>query len=118
MAENLQRSFMSNESDKNAALGFPPLKFVDEEPPTRPSPLHDKPLPAQIDRHMTTIEAQHPRIAAAIKTFWGHNDCDEYLQLLITSGGDGMGNARVGFKQEILAALISLSSLHTHIRRQ
>jgi hypothetical protein len=44
--------------------------------------------------------------------FWGHRDCDEYLHQLVCNGGDGFGNARVGFKREVLAALIELSGLH------
>ena len=36
----------------------------------------------------------------------------EYIQKLVMNGGDGFGNARVGFKPEVVAALLSLSTMH------
>jgi hypothetical protein len=93
-------------------VGFPPINFKEEDVKTRPIPLHEIPLEARIDREMAVINYHHARIGKAISTFWGHRDCDEYLQKLIMSGGDGFGKARVGFKSEVLAALINLSNLH------
>ncbi len=81
--------------------------------PTRPMPLHERPLQARIDNEMAIIAAHHSRIAMAIEKFWGHRDCVEYLQTLVLSGGDNDGRARVGFKSEVLSALINLMSLHT-----
>jgi len=52
------------------------------------------------------------RIARAIEMFWGTRDCVEYIQKLVMNGGDGFGNARVGFKPEVVAALLSLSTMH------
>ena len=52
------------------------------------------------------------RIAQAIEKFWGHRDCVEYLQKLIMSGGHQDGQTRVGFKTEVLSALINLAALH------
>ena len=44
--------------------------------------------------------------------FWGTRDCVEYIQKLVMSGGDGLGKARVGFKPEVVSALLSLATLH------
>lgn len=74
--------------------------------------LDELPRQARIDHEMAIVRAHHERIAKAIEIFWGHRDCIEYLQQLILSGGDGAGKTRVGFKHEVLAALINLTSLH------
>ena len=75
-------------------------------------PLHELPLPTRIDTEMAIVRAHNPRIAKSIEVFWGHRDCVEYLEQLILSGGDGFGNARVGFKREVLSALMNLATLH------
>ena len=92
--------------------GFPSLQWEEDDLPTRPMPLHERPLQARIDNEMTIIARHHERIALAIEKFWGHRDCVEYLQKLIMSGGHQDGQARVGFKSEVLSALINLASLH------
>ncbi len=92
--------------------GFPPLNYLEEDLSTRPMGLHEIPLQARIDRELAIISSHHDRIGKAISTFWGHHDCDEYLQKLILSGGDGAGKARIGFKPVVLAALFNLSDLH------
>ena len=84
----------------------------DEFVSTRPTPLSEFPRQIQIDHEMAVIRAHHARIADAIEVFWDHRDCLEYLQQLICNGGDGFGHARVGFKHEVLAALINLTTLH------
>lgn len=105
------------------SLEFPPLiethDFEDTQPTTwgefeetRPTPLFELPPEVQIEHHLNIIRSYHARIANAIETFWGHRDCDEYLHQLVTNGGDGFGNARIGFKREVIAALIQLSALH------
>lgn len=93
-------------------VGFPDLIQNEEEVPTRPMGLHELPRPIRIEHEMAIIRAHHERIAKAIDVFWGHRDCVEYLQQLILSGGDGAGKTRVGFKHEVLAALITLTGLH------
>jgi len=93
-------------------VGFPDLHHGAEFQATRPMTLHELPRQARIDHQMAVIRAHHERIAKAIEMFWGHRDCVEYLQQLILNGGDGVGRARVGFKHEVLAALISLTELH------
>lgn len=92
--------------------GFPSLSWEEEDLPTRPLPLHERPLQARIDAEMATIAEHHARIALAIEKFWGHRDCVEYLQRLILSGGDSDGRSRVGFKPEVVSALINLVALH------
>ncbi len=96
----------------NIDSGFPELTPMEDDPDTRPLPLHERPLQARIDHEMDIIRSQHERIAKAIETFWGHRDCVEYLQQLVLSGGDGAGRNRIGFKTEVLSALINLSTLH------
>jgi hypothetical protein len=61
---------------------------------------------------MAIISAHHERVAKAIEVFWGHRDCVAYLQQLMLNGGDGIGRARIGFKREVLSALINLTALH------
>lgn len=93
--------------------GFPSLHWEDEDLPTRPMPFHEKPLQARIDHEMAIITKHHVRIALAIEKFWGHRDCVEYLQTLVLSGGYSDTNRnRVGFKPEVLSALINLAALH------
>ena len=75
-------------------------------------PLHERPLQARIDAEMAVIAEHHIRIALAIEKFWGHRDCVEYLRTLIMSGGDSEGRARVGFKSEVVSALMNLVALH------
>jgi hypothetical protein len=92
--------------------GFPSLQWEEDDLPTRPMPMHERPLQARIDNEMAIIAQHHVRIALAIEKFWGHRDCVEYLQKLIMSGGHQDGQARVGFKSEVVSALINLASLH------
>ncbi|APW44339.1 hypothetical protein RS694_18640 [Rhodoferax saidenbachensis] len=91
--------------------GFPSLSWEEEDLPTRPMPLHERPLQARIDNEMAIIAEHHIRIALSIEKFWGHKDCTEYLQSLILSGYKE-GEKRVGFKSEVLSALINLAALH------
>jgi hypothetical protein len=93
-------------------VGFPDLNHGVEFQATRPLTLSELPRQAQIDLQMAVIRSHHERIAKAIELFWGHKDCVEYLQQLILNGGDGVGRMRVGFKHEVLSALINLTELH------
>ena len=99
-------------SGKNEATGFPSLQWQDDELETRPMPLHELPRQVGIDNAMALIARHHERIAKAITVFWGSPDCVEFMEKLVMSGGDGLGNARVGFKPEVVSALMSLISLH------
>ncbi|MBK7052463.1 MAG: hypothetical protein KBF98_03325 [Rhodoferax sp.] len=93
-------------------VGFPDLDDQDEVQPTRPMPLHERPRQFRIDHEMEIVRKHHERIANSIELFWGHRDCVEYLQKLVFSGADNSGKARVGFKPEVLTALMNLEALH------
>jgi hypothetical protein len=92
-------------------VGFPTLSWEEEDLKTRPMPLHERPLQAQVDVEMALIAQYHVRIALGIESFWGHSDCVEYLQSLILSGYKE-GEKRMGFKPEVLTALMTLVELH------
>ena len=96
----------------NPSTGFPPLITDEEELATRPMPLHELPRQVGIDHAMDIIAQHHDRIAKSILMFWGTRDCVEYIQKLVMNGGDGFGNTRVGFKPEVVSALLSLASMH------
>lgn len=100
-------------SQKNF-VGFPGISSETEaeDQVTRPMALHEFPRQARIDREMQVISKYHERISKAIGVFWGHKDCVEYLQKLILNGGDGFGQARIGFRGEVMTALINLINLH------
>ena len=97
---------------KPEPTGFPPLTWEAEDLATRPMPLHELPRQVGIDLSMAVVAKHHERIAKAIELFWGTRDCVEYIQKLVLSGGDGLGRSRVGFKPEVVSALLSLISLH------
>jgi hypothetical protein len=92
--------------------GFPSLQWEEDDLATRPMPLQERPLQARIDHEIAIIAEHHMRIALAIEKFWGHRDCVEYIQKLILSGGHQDGQRRVGFKADVVSALINLTSLH------
>ena len=97
---------------KQQEVGFPALSWEEEELSTRPMPLHELPRQVGIDNALAIIDQQHERIGKSIRIFWGSRDCVEYLQKLVMSGGDGMGKVRIGFKPEVVTALLSLITLH------
>lgn len=84
----------------------------DEEQVTIVTPLHELPVQARVDHEIAVIAEHHERIAKSIKIFWGHRDCVEYLEKLVLSGGDGVGKTRIGFRLEVIAALINLTTMH------
>lgn len=92
-------------------IGFPSLQWEDEELDTRPMGLHERPLQARIDFQMAVVAERHVRVALAIEKFWGHHDCVEYIQGLVLNGYNE-GQKRMGFKPEVVSALISLVELH------
>lgn len=96
----------------NKHLGFPPLNHEEEFEDTRLLALDELPRQHQIDREMAVIRTYHERISKAIDVFWGSKDCVEYLETLILNGGDGFGNARIGFRREVMTALLHLVKLH------
>jgi hypothetical protein len=97
---------------KPEQTGFPPIQWEEEDLSTRPLPLHELPVQVGIDMAMAVIDKHHARIGNAIRMFWGTRDCDEYMEKLVLNGGDGFGHARVGFKPEVVTALMSLITMH------
>jgi hypothetical protein len=100
---------MSTSSDVS---GFPVISYTEEHQQTRPTPLHEQPKRARIDHQLATIGTSHPHIVKIIRVLWGHKECLDYIKQLVFDGGDGVGRSRVGFKQEVLSALMDLSNLH------
>jgi hypothetical protein len=93
-------------------LGFPTLSDEEQFENTRPMGLDELPRQHQIDRELDVVRTYHDRISRAIDVFWGHKDCVAYLETLILNGGDGFGNARIGFRKEVMSALLNLVRLH------
>jgi hypothetical protein len=91
--------------------GFPTLSWEEEDLATRPMPLHERPVQARVDSEMAVIARYHIRIALAIEEVWGHRDCVEYMQSLVLSGYNE-GQKRLGFKPEVISALMNLIALH------
>ncbi len=79
---------------------------------TEPAPLDDLNPQAKIDREFRILRRHHARIADSIQLFWGHPECDEFIQKLIFNSGDEFVRARAGFKPEVLEAIMNLSALH------
>lgn len=100
-------------SDKPIApeIGFPTLSWEEEDETTRPLPLHERPLQARVDVEVALVGQHHPRIALAISSFWGHRDCVNFIQDLVLSGYKD-GEKRLGFKPEVIEALMTLVELH------
>ncbi len=91
-------------------VGFPSLDWDDVEE-TRPMGQHERPLQARIDTQVAVIGARHTRVALAIEKIWGHPECVTYMQDLVLSGYND-GEKRMGFKPEIVTALLTLVELH------
>ena len=97
----------------NEGIEFPKLTEEEEvDWTTRPTPLHELPAAERMGMALAVLEGQHKRIFTAITTIWGHKECSRYMQGLIMNGGEGAGRERVGFKPEVLSALMTLDLLH------
>ena len=97
---------------KPQETGFPPIHWEEEDLTTRPLPLHELPRQVGIDNALAVIDKHHERIGKSIRIFWGSKDCVGYIENLVMSGGDGLGKTRIGFKPEVVTALMSLITLH------
>lgn len=69
------------------------------------------------DEQKTAALAQiaqcHPKIAQAIDNSWGQAACVDYLQQLVFDGYDHADKrSRVGFKTEVISAMMTLMTLH------
>jgi hypothetical protein len=103
-SQRLPMLAMDAESGSSAASDF--------NEPTQPMPLQEKPAAQRLDDSLRIIERHHKRIANTIRDLWGYKECSTYVNKLIMSGGDGMGQARIGFNQEAVAAMLVLTDLH------
>lgn len=80
--------------------------------PTRPMSLEDYSRNVRFDKHLATVRTYHERVAKGIVIFWGYPDCGEYLRTLLVNGCEDTGYARMGFRAEVLSALMHLLELH------
>jgi hypothetical protein len=85
---------------------------LDFELPTAPMALQISALEQRRDEALALVERHHHRVANTIRTMWGYKECGVYINKLIMAGGDGMGQARVGFNQDAVQAMLQLSDLH------
>jgi hypothetical protein len=95
----------------DTSTGFSEFHPLDEYLSTRPQLLNDIPRQARIDLQMDIISRHHERIATSIRMFWGTRDCTEFIRTLIANGSDRDGKAKVGFKSEVVSALLALIDL-------
>ncbi|HCX83096.1 MAG: hypothetical protein A3E00_00940 [Curvibacter sp. RIFCSPHIGHO2_12_FULL_63_18] len=86
--------------------------YPDLEIPTQPLSLEDASPAQRMKAALDVVELHHHRIANTIRTLWGYKECSVYINKLIMNGGDGMGNARIGFNQEAADAMMVLADLH------
>jgi hypothetical protein len=109
-----QESRFGEQADPAAAPSAikapPPQSTADM--PTQPDELQGK-SPEDVKREaLAVVEMHHHRIANTIRTMWGYKECSVYIYKLIMNGGDGMGQARVGFNQDAAEAMLVLAELH------
>lgn len=86
--------------------------FPELEVPTVPLGLEEATPAERKVAALETVELHHHRIANTIRTLWGYKECSVYINKLIMNGGDGMGNARIGFNQDAADAMMVLADLH------
>lgn len=105
---------MPDEEELNDFPEITPYIEPEEETPepVRTTPLHELSKQQRIDRQIALIEQYHAHIAKGLKLMWGYKECVEYMEKLVLSGGDGVGKSRIGFRVEVLSALMDLTSLH------
>jgi hypothetical protein len=91
------------------------LHQPDFDDATKPMELEDKSPSQRMADALLIVELYHQRIANTIRTMWGYKECSMYINKLIMNGGDGMGNARIGFNQEAADAMMVLADLHDQL---
>ena len=82
------------------------------EVPTQPLGLEHATPVQRMKTALDIVELHHHRIANTIRTLWGYKECSVYINKLIMNGGDGMGQARIGFNPEAADAMMVLADLH------
>lgn len=80
--------------------------------PTQPLGLTEMGSAQRMAAALEVVELHHHRIATTLRSLWGYKECGAYINKLIMNGGDGMGQARVGFNQEAVDAMMVLADLH------
>jgi hypothetical protein len=80
--------------------------------PTCPMPIGDYAPQVRIGMHLAVVDQHHPRVAKAIEAIWGSPECGEYLSKLILNGCEGAAYSRMGFKPQVVSALMQLFELH------
>ena len=83
--------------------------------PTQPMGLEEMTPERRKDAALAVVETHHQRIAHTIRTLWGYKECSVYINKLIMNGGDGMGQARIGFNQDAVEAMLALADIHDTI---
>ena len=100
-------------TNTNRGAEFPLFPGEDVEyQATRPIPLHERTPKERFETALFVIESNHKRIHTAITAVWGHKECSAYMKKLILSGGFQDGKDRVGFKPEVVSALLVLDDIH------
>ena len=94
------------------SLESPSVDFDIDIAATEPMPLEEKSLEHHKDDALRIVEMHHQRIANTIHTLWGHKECSVYINKLIMNGGDGMGQARIGFNQSAAESMLVLAGIH------
>lgn len=89
-----------------------PVARPDSFVSTQPLGLEEKTADQLREDSLAIVEMHHKRIANTIRTMWGYKECSVYIYKLILNGGDGMGQARIGFNQEAAEAMMELAELH------
>ncbi|MGQ0710575.1 MAG: hypothetical protein ACT4NV_12600 [Rhodoferax sp.] len=79
---------------------------------TRPLEEKEKSPAQRAQEALDIIELHHARIAKTLRTMWGHRECSQYIAQLLMTGYDDTGNARMGFHQEAVTAMLPLGDLH------
>ncbi|HPW07757.1 MAG TPA: hypothetical protein PLD78_08935 [Burkholderiaceae bacterium] len=114
-------------NNRNHAAAQPDESFIT----TRPAPLLAMPVQqdeVQMDRRsaapqeqeaerkkqgaMRTIGQDLPQIHAMIGSLWGRQECSDYIQDLVMTGGDGVNPRAPRLKIDALTALLELDRLH------
>lgn len=99
-----------------ATASMPTIGFANEtEASTQPMGLDEKTPAQQADEALNIIELHHARIAKTIRMMWGYKECSTYIAKLLMTGYDDTGNARMGFHQEAVNAMMTLGDLHDRI---
>jgi hypothetical protein len=94
---------------------IPPLDFELDNEPTQPLGLGDMNPEQRKDAALKIVAVHHQRIANTIVSLWGYTECSVYINKLIIAGGDGMGQARIGFHPSAAQAMLVLADLHDQL---